>query len=134
MCVLIEARDATDMVQAQELWNLMLDVYAAHEDLLDFAGDRRRVQAAEIVLATWATCKGKFAGHIHNQPEILSRLSLDLAAYRATLDPLVDPASPRAEGVSLAQEIQLEATVDEEDFSFDLDFQDVDWSFWNSME
>lgn len=134
MCVLIEARDTVDMVQAQELWKLLLDVYAAHGELLDFAEDRRRVQAAEIVLATWNTHKDKLAGQITMQPEILSKVSHDLAAYRTTLDPVMDSASLRDEGGLLPLDTQPEATVLEQDFSFDLDFQDIDWSFWISME
>jgi hypothetical protein len=128
MCVLIEARDSVDMIQAQELWKLLLDVYGAHVELLDFAEDRRRIQAAEIVLATWNTYKGKFAGQIPSEPEILSKLSLDLAAHRATLEPVVNDSD------LLAPITTLGSTATEEDFSFDLDFQDIDWSFWNSME
>lgn len=134
MCVLLEARDAVDMLQAQELWNLLVEVYAAHGELLDFDGDRRRVQAAEIVLATWNTHKGKFAGHIQSEPEILSKLSVELAAYRANMDAIVDPGVSRNENVLPTSDAQAGAAVVEEDFSFDLDFQDVDWSFWNSME
>lgn len=122
------------MTRAQELWKLMLEVYAMHEELLDFSGDRRRIQAAEIVLATWHSHEEKFAGHNHDKPEMLSKLSLELATYRAGLEPVVNPAMYRDESVSSAPDMLPEATAIEEDFSFDLDFQDIDWSFWNSME
>lgn len=130
MCVLLEARDAIDVLQAQELWDLLEGAYGAHEELLDFAEDRRRIQAAEIVLATWHTHKGKFASHIHSEPEILSTLSAELAAYRTHMDPIVDPD---VLSKLPTPDTQAEAVVVEEYFSFGLDFQDVDWSFWNSM-
>lgn len=74
------------------------------------------------------------AGHSDDKPEKLSKLLLELATYRAGLEPLVDSAMRRAENVSLTPDLLVEATAIVEDFSFDLDFQDADWSFWNSIE
>jgi hypothetical protein len=51
MCVLVEASDTDDMAKAQELWDLLASVYATDTELFELAEDRRRLHAAELIIA-----------------------------------------------------------------------------------
>lgn len=130
MCVLVEARDASnasEVDKAQGLWNLLDDVYAAHPDLVDFTHDRRRIHAAELVVAAWNAQQGRPSPQRLEKPQCVNDLSRRLTAHHAH-----DNAQQR-EGES--QTTLPDATGPSEmDLSFDIDFGDIDWGFWNSID
>lgn len=130
MCVLVEARDASnasEVDKAQELWNLLSDVYAAHPDLVDFTHDRRRIHAAELVVAAWNAQHGRPSPQRLEKPKCVDELSQRLTAHHAHEN------AQQREGEG--QSALLSATEPSEmDLNFDIDFGDIDWGFWNSID
>jgi hypothetical protein len=138
MFVPVEASREIDITKAQETWDLLASVYACNMSLLDLEEDRRKLHAAELVVAAWKTWQNKFA--VERQlapPQFVVDLQRELASHRARVNQeiLSEAALQRSTQKSVVP-ITPESYMTEEDMNntFDLDFQDIDWSFWNSME
>jgi hypothetical protein len=133
MCILVEVRDASnasEVEKAQELWNLLGDVYAAHPDLVDFTHDRRKIHAAELVVAAWNTKQGDFGALRLERPRFVEDLLQRLNAHRAH----EDARQHEAEAQPTVGSAQAVTEPIEKDLSFDMDFEDIDWGFWNSID
>lgn len=138
MFVLVEASREDDMSKAQETWDLLASVYACNTSLFELEDDRRRLHAAELVVAAWKTWQNKFGiGQQLTSPQFVINLEKELTSYRAKVH------RETTSGAALQQSTQQsiapitpESFMTEEDMNgvFDLDFQDIDWSFWNSMD
>jgi hypothetical protein len=134
MCVLIEARDAGEISQALELWELLAEVYEAHTELLCFANDRRKVHAAELVVAAWKVHQGKFSILVSETPSFLMELSQRLVTERAASGPeRTQEQQVQGDNGTLETTAQDEQ-VFEVDFDFHTSFQDIDWNFWSSID
>lgn len=130
MCVLVEARDASnanEVEKAQDLWNLLDDVYAAHPDLVDFTHDRRKLHAAELVIAAWKTHQSNEDARCIEKPKFLE----DVSQRLTTCHPPCEGQERQAEAIESAQPA---AEPIDMDLSFDIDFEDIDWGFWNSID
>jgi hypothetical protein len=130
MCLLVEASDTNDMFKAQELWDLLASVYATNTELLDLAEDRRRLHAAELIVAAWSAYRIKFANHQLETPGFVTNLEQALATYYNTFDQESQEQGDEPTRPPLDSE---PFTLDGE-FEFDIDLQDIDWSFWNSID
>jgi hypothetical protein len=98
--------------------------------LCQLSTDRRRLHAAELVLSAWRTRQVKsnlspcpltpaFVTNIETKVADLTRNASNEAP--ALSPPKVDPELPNDF-----------RSLDNDDL-FDLDFQDVDWGFWDSI-
>lgn len=133
MCVLVEASRIDDLARAQEVWDLLSDVYASNKELHEVAEDRRRFHAAELVVAAWKSWQNKPGSQrLIENPAFVDGLEKELARHRKKSEKVVgkdviDSPSMPAQTFTTQSE-----TLTEEDFTavFDLDFQDIDWSFW----
>jgi hypothetical protein len=101
-------------------------VYACNADLLDLAGDRRRSHAAEQIVAAWTTlsCRSEKP----KQPTFMHEVTRRLAALRIDPD-LVAQQQKDNEHVSNTVLEQFDLGLE-----FDMDLEDIDWSFWSSID
>ncbi|KAH3905269.1 hypothetical protein HBH56_218900 [Parastagonospora nodorum] len=140
MVVLVEASDTSNVVKAQELWDLLASVYASNADMFDLADDRRRLQAAEHVVAAWKAYPGRFDGQLLRQPPFILEVAQRLTTHRAGLDPGsmqpdYTPQEYKEEVLETPAEMPEGTFFDAEfDFEFDMELQDIDWSFWSSID
>jgi len=131
MFVLIEASDQSDMYKAQELWDLLASVYTANADLLELAEDRRKLHAAELIVAAWSAHRTKYDGHQLEDPTFVVEVRQKLAAY------CTDPVPETIQTFRQARDNQTvppDGFSIEGGFDFDMDLQDIDWSFWSSID
>jgi hypothetical protein len=140
MIVLVEASDTSDAIKAQELWDLLASVYASNADLFGLADDRRRLQAAENVVAAWKAYPGRSDGQTLREPSFIVEVVQRLAAYRAGLESASTEPSHTAreqeeESPSTPGAVPDAASFEGEfDFNFDMELQDIDWRFWSSID
>lgn len=138
MVVLVEASHESDMDKCQRIWSLLSDLYAANTSLLELTEDRRRLHAAELIVAAWKTCQSKgTVGQSSLKPELVmtleSRLAecLNMSAQRSSAKNGHKDNTGEATGLEIPQSLPVEQDATG---LFDLDFQDIDWSFWNSID
>lgn len=137
MFVLVELARETNTFKAQETWDLLAKLYSVNCTLSDLPGDRRRHHAAELIVAAWKTSVQKFGHHDSQTPNFVVDLKRALGVYRTAEN---QSHSGGLVQQQYAQEAGIPATPEsfapENDFNavFDLDFQDIDWSYWNSKE
>jgi hypothetical protein len=134
MFVLVEAHEETDLQKAQELWELLSHVYAAHTDLLELADDRRKLHAADLVVTAWNAHLSKTSGEGTHTPKFVVTLSNRLAEYRTNFEGDSAGARPNTEDLWDQAPATADGTFAEGDFDFSMDLQDIDWSFWSSMD
>jgi hypothetical protein len=134
MSVLVESHEESDPYKEQKLWELLSDVYAAQTDLLSLEDDRRNLHAAELVVTAWNAHCNKSPGEFLVAPPFVVTLSNKLAEYRARFEPEnVEERRNTAEFQQL-DSVSTEGILTEGYFEFDMDLQDIDWSFWSSID
>lgn len=138
MFVLVEALRENDIAKAQETWDLLASVYASNPSLFELPEDRRRHHAAELVVAAWKAWQHKLgpSAHYISPPSFVSQLELGLTAARSGTDQDDVSASEQEQSVNTKVGPMTPESIVAEDVNaiFDMDFQDIDWSFWNSIE
>lgn len=137
MFVLVEAARENDVSKAQEMWDLLASVYTCNVSLHDLEEDRRRLHAAELVVAAWKAWQNKFGIGQYTPPQFVVDLESGLASHRTRVGQEITSGSvvqrgPRTSFAPITPESFL--TAEDMSGTFDLDFQDIDWSFWNSMD
>jgi hypothetical protein len=134
MFVLVEAYEECELPKAQELWEFLSEVYAAHTDLLELADDKRKLHAAELIVTAWNAHLIKIPGQGPNTPDFVVALSNRLAEYRASFKG--DSAEGHLNTGDFCDQATTSAdeTIAEGDFEFGMDLQDIDWSFWSSID
>jgi hypothetical protein len=130
MCVLVEASDTNDRLKARELWDLLASVYATSTELFDLGEDRRRFHAAELVIAAWSAYRIKFTNQQLETPGFVANLEQALIVYCSTFD---QTTQQQGDEPSLPS-VNLEPFTLDGEFEFDIDLQDIDWSFWSSID
>jgi hypothetical protein len=137
MGVLVEATNETIPHRTQRIWELMTDLYACHEALFQLAEDRRRKEAATHIVKAWKARASKWqAGTCPPKPEFVKKLEARLADMQKAA-----PSIPSTSTVQNNGEYQISqpsapvapAGVDFSDI-FELDFENIDWSFWASID
>jgi hypothetical protein len=134
MFVLVEAYEETDLQKGPELWELLSDVYASHTDLLELADDRRKLHAADLVIAAWNAHLSKTPDDDSDTPTFVVTLSSKLAEYRASFEGDSTEARPNAGDFWDQAPATAEGMSADGDFEFGMDLQDIDWSFWSSID
>ena len=137
MVVLVEASQENDVDKCERIWALLSDLYAANTSLFELTQNRRRLHAAELIVAAWRTCQSKgTVGHSSAKPEFVSRLKSRLAEC-TTESTVASNAKNEHEGPEGRMEPNNPQGLPPDqdvDTLFDLDFQDIDWAFWNSID
>ncbi|KAJ9652813.1 hypothetical protein H2198_007943 [Neophaeococcomyces mojaviensis] len=138
MCVLVEAAQQDDASKTQRIWDLLSDLYSTNSTLSQLADDRRKFHAAELVVAAWKArqnnpnldqhlSKPEFVTHLETQfPECRTGLAQNSSAkvvQDGSAGQRVEPVTPD----SFLAEQDVDAV-------FDLDFQDIEWAFWSSID
>lgn len=140
MCILVEVSQQSVPAKIERIWNLLAQLYAANTSLLELADDRRKLHAARLVVAAGQACQTK--SNIHKSSS-MSILIIDLESRLAQIAPTneqaVKPNQSYEVGTDLdntstiTQAVPIEQDVDAV-VSFDFDFEDIDWEFWNSID
>lgn len=138
MIVLVEVSQQNDAGKVQQIWNLLSELYSANSSLSQLAEDRRNSHAAELVIAAWRAHQNKHdSGKPLSKPEFVTHLETLFSESRDgsaedNKTKEVQQANTGRKFESMDSESFLPEL--EADAIFDLDFQDVDWSFWNSFD
>jgi hypothetical protein len=134
MSVLVESHEESDPYKEQKLWELLSDVYAAQTDLLSLEDDRRNLHAAELVVTAWNAHRNKSPGEFLVAPPFVLTLSNKLAEYRARFEPENEEEHRNTAEFQQLDSVSTEGLLTEGYFEFDMDLQDIDWSFWSSID
>ncbi|KAI1849973.1 hypothetical protein JX266_004352 [Neoarthrinium moseri] len=138
MVVLVEASQETNIDACQRIWALLSDLYAANASLLELTEDRRRLHAAELIVAAWKTCMSK--GTVSRStptPSMVSSLEKRLSECMEDV-PQASAETEANGGIHRGvRELEIpESFLSEQEANnlLDLDLRDIDWSFWNSID
>ncbi|KAL6721752.1 hypothetical protein ACLMJK_000857 [Lecanora helva] len=138
MCVLVEASQQNDESRTQRIWDLLSDLYVANSMLSRLSEDRRRSHAARLVVAAWKARQSKLAPSQYiPKPDFVTHLEYQLSEVRSgPVVPYDTKISPQEIANDSAQPVIPETFLEDQDMNavFDLDFQDIDWSFWSSVD
>ena len=121
MCVLVEASRQNDSSRTREIWDLLSDLYATNSFLSELSEDRRRSHAASLIINAWKAQSKPDSNHHLTKPGFVSALETQVLRDNIRLGPETDPVA----GPIIDQDINA---------MLDFDFQDIDWSFWNSID
>jgi hypothetical protein len=126
MIVLIEASETSE-TKAEELWNILSAIYECNPNLYDLADDRRKLHAAELIVGALKGHQSRFGGALLDNLAPFEQLARKLAAYQGANGHTDEP-------VTSAEPASMYELVDNAGFDFDMDFHDIDWSFWSSTD
>ncbi|KAJ5306157.1 hypothetical protein N7508_005172 [Penicillium antarcticum] len=139
----------------EETWDLLSRLYSANSHLRSFKDDKRKPRAAELILTAWQAYESSYAEHRQKKPQrpiFLSELETLLIADQAHVSDanVTLSSSPRGTTANaLRQEDSRFAEKPETrypdaekipaadsalNFMFDLDSNEIDWSFWRNWE
>lgn len=150
--VVIEARWKSNTRKAEQIWELLSEVYAANRGLSELSKDRRKAYAVELMVAAWKP-RDKFlfeqsqrddGYHPPKEPAFLVALEVEVAKLKEadTTDQskrkhddaeIVDLPPVKKSAISIDTQPQVVPMGDPAIGQFDFDFDDVDWSFWNAI-
>lgn len=155
ICVALDASRQQDPVRARRIWTLLADLYSANLTLSDFAEDQRRIHAAELIVSAWKVRSSQLSsqGVVPNKPAFVLKLETNLVDYHTKLKTQKPANVPKATGTELpitpaatvssisSQTPGIEALESDTllyDRYFDdlatIDFDQIDWTFWNSAD
>lgn len=88
------------------------------------------MHAAELVVAAWNAQQGSSGVQRLEKPKFVDDLSQRLTVHHAH-----DNAQQReAENQTTGESAQAATGPFDMDLSFDIDFEDIDWGFWNNID
>lgn len=137
MIILAEASQQTDTPKTQQIWDLLSELYGANSTLSQLSEDRRVSHAAGLVVAAWKTRQTKSTlGQCPSRPEFVSRLELKLEEHRSGNMQTGARTIQQGSAGQAAEPPTPESFLGEHDLNavFELEFQDIDWSFWSSID
>jgi hypothetical protein len=136
ICVLVEVSQQDDISKIQQIWDLLSDLYSANATLSQLSEDRRRSHAAGMVLAAWKARLHKLGpGQCPQTPAFVTCLENQLR--EAQMETANKPSAGSLQQIdTTVQPARLEVYLPPEEGEpvFELDFQDIDWSFWSSID
>ncbi|KAI5196002.1 hypothetical protein E4T39_07980 [Aureobasidium subglaciale] len=122
--VIVEVMQLKGAPEAQRIWDVISDLYTYNKNLLELSEDRRKHHAAELIINAW---KARYqADPFAQKPSCVS-----------VLESLLTESREEATQVQSGDvELPLEPVMTDEDLNviLDMEFQDIDWSFWAGME
>lgn len=121
--ILVDLPQLADVGRVEAAWALLTDLYGAAAFLKDFAIDKRRLRAAELVLAAWKACACKSAAAGMQQPALITELETIVSQAMTTHGAQLD--------LQISEHV-ADGTQTEQTFSelLALDFVDIEWSYW----
>jgi hypothetical protein len=138
MCILVEASQQVDLAKTEQIWELLSELYLANPTLSQLSGDRRPFHAAELIVAAWKARQHKFStSRSVDPPEFIINLENQLS--RSQSDPALGPDAGQKQHVNTRPDLttagfEAHPAEQEVDAAFGLDFQDIDCSFWSSID
>ncbi|KAL8663594.1 MAG: hypothetical protein Q9202_003782 [Teloschistes flavicans] len=135
-----EASQQNDTSRTMRIWELLSEMYSANPKLSHLCDDddRRVSHAARLVVAAWKTRHKKVQpDQWPSKPDFVVRLEAQLKDHATAHVQSEDGGARQQETAEQAvAPITPESILEEQVFnaSFDLDFQDIDWSFWSSID
>ena len=156
--VLFEANRLSDVPKADKIWALLSDVYTVNSSLLELDEDRRKSYAAELTLAAWKAREDFLTRRQRRQPDtfrplqrptFIAELENKLSDFIRLGNPLgpnkrkpdqaelLDTA-PTKRSVPTTGTQGFESSGDNLLSQLDLDtiayidFDNIDWSFWEA--
>jgi hypothetical protein len=138
MGILIEASQHAGSSRTQQIWDLLSELYAANTSLSELSDDRRKSQAANLVVNAWNARQSKpTSDGIWSKPDFVTKLEAQLAqagkGHPQNTSTVAEHQDISEGGVDAANPKILPA---EQDIGglLDLDLQDIDWDFWSSID
>ncbi|KAL9109897.1 MAG: hypothetical protein Q9227_005420 [Pyrenula ochraceoflavens] len=129
MGVLVEASRQHETAKTNRIWGLLSDLYSTNSTLWELSEDRRKAQAAELVITAWKARQNKL-DHQLQKPDFVANLETRLAEHRLLLQGGAVKQETN-ESVATSHSVLL---GEEMDALFNIDFQDIDWSFWSGID
>ncbi|XWX01782.1 hypothetical protein V2A60_009811 [Cordyceps javanica] len=121
--LLVDLPRLTDVSRIKASWMLLSELYGAASFLKDFSLDKRRLRAAELVLAAWKACASNVVVDGIQRPGFITEL--ETIVWQAKVTDGVLPESQISEHTANVPDAQK--TFSE---LLDLDFADIEWSYW----
>lgn len=138
MIVIVESAHQTDAAQARRIWTLLAEIYSSFPSLVELSEDRRSAQAAELVVSAWKAYKAKpSSNHYPTQPDLVMDLEARLEKCRteSTRNGPTDDRLARHDVLGEASPNHSDIMPDSSlNPMYDLEFQDIDWLFWESLD
>ena len=156
--VLVEARRQCEKPKVETIWVLLSEVYGANTTLSELAEDRRKSYAAELMTAAWRTRDNILHGPHRNTPGTpqkpaflvslesklnqiteagtIERPSKRKLADTATLNSAATKKAVPPTGLHMP-ELPMENVIHDQldlDAIGDIDFDVIDWSFWENIQ
>ena len=136
--VLVEALQQNDVSMVQRIWDVLTDIYATNPALSKLSEDRRYFRASEMVIAAWRSrevrakseetlSKPGFVAHLETRLLEYSTKHVQSNSTNSALRLGSENVTDSATTGPFLSEVDMDAFID-------LDFQDIDWSFWNSSD
>ena len=126
-----------DSTKVQQIWDLLSDLYSANSALSEFSDDRRTSHAASLVVAAWKARQSRLGNQYLSKPDFVGELEFLLSKHhtRPALGTHVNPLQPGNPEPTAAPVTPVSFRTEQDSNAvFDLDFEDIDWSFWNSID
>ena len=139
MCLLVEAAHQAEGSKMQQIWTLLADLYESNEFLSELSEDRRRVHAAELVAAAWKARQNNIAPNVcPPKPAFVVHLETQLAEHRLhkaqSHGANVTPQASVGQADEAVNADTLFPGSQDANADFSLDFSDIDWAFWSSID
>lgn len=120
------------------IWELILEVYTTNEDLWRLLDDQRKFHAAELIVSAWKRREKKLNMAKSSRPDIIVALEKHIMELKKG-DVSSEAANAPAE-VNMAETDPLSTAEYLDPGSFDpasvaeLNFDDIDWSYWDGLD
>jgi len=138
ICVLVEASRQHDVSRAQPVWDLLSSLYSTNMALLQLSEDRRKSHAAELVILAWKTHQNQAGPDaLLSKPQFIGLLETRLQECRASVmqESVVDGVQQGGAGWGREPTSAVSVMTEQDPNTFfELDFQEIDWSFWGSID
>ncbi|KAL9616876.1 MAG: hypothetical protein Q9160_008298 [Pyrenula sp. 1 TL-2023] len=138
MCVIVEASRQNDTSKTERIWALLSELYSTNPSLSQLSKDRRRSYAAGLIVNAWKARQNKLeVSEKQPTPDFVTQLDAQLADCWAEATHKLSTEEVQQEGGRQSgEDLALESFLTDQEFNamFNLDFQDIDWSFWSSID
>ncbi|KAI4223716.1 MAG: hypothetical protein L6R36_005212 [Xanthoria steineri] len=132
--VLIEASRQFDTPKTGRIWALLSDIYAANPGLSDLSDDRRKSYAVELMTAAWRARESFLLGTSTRFAIAAAETHLPQPSREQSITSMPNKKLELAEDIScqgLPEETNALSQLDLATIA-DIDFDAIDWSFWES--
>jgi hypothetical protein len=128
IAMLVDMPHLTDCSKIKAAWALLEDLYAAASFLKDFSEDKKRLRAAELLIAAWDACINKPGLENMTRPDFVA----ELEALVSDIEVNEVSAATGQRGTRVAEPVADDFPGVGESISglLDFEFADIEWSYW----